>query len=159
VPFCQRNKSSISIVPTFQELFQNPINISIKEEKNQIVEFVWNKETKKRERIQDVVEVVSSNTFASIQQVSEDNLKELLVSILHLCIQMKRSKWEICQNKKWKKENWNKQTTNSPNENCNLIWISVSMRFTLSNNFINNSLYLILTSAIALAERKCRHYT
>jgi hypothetical protein len=34
------SKSSISIVPTFQELFQNPINISIKEEKNQIVEFV-----------------------------------------------------------------------------------------------------------------------
>jgi hypothetical protein len=42
---------------------------------------------KQRERIQDVVEVVSSNTFASIQQVSEDNLKEFLVSILHLCIQ------------------------------------------------------------------------
>jgi hypothetical protein len=45
-----------------------------------------------RERIQDVVEVVSSNTFASIQQVSEDNLKEFLVSILCLCIQMKKSK-------------------------------------------------------------------
>jgi hypothetical protein len=42
---------------------------------------------KQKERIQDVVEVVSSNTFASIQQVSEDNLKEFLVSILHLCIQ------------------------------------------------------------------------
>jgi hypothetical protein len=40
-----------------------------------------------KERIQDVVEVVSSNTFASIQQVSEDNLKEFLVSILCLCIQ------------------------------------------------------------------------
>jgi hypothetical protein len=43
-------------------------------------------ENKRRERIQDVVEVVSSNTFASIQQVSEDNLKEFLVSILCLCI-------------------------------------------------------------------------
>jgi prenyltransferase beta subunit len=43
--------------------------------------------TKQREwKIQDVVEVVSSNTFASIQQVSEDNLKESLVSILCLCI-------------------------------------------------------------------------
>jgi hypothetical protein len=41
----------------------------------------------KRKGIQDVVEVVSSNTFASIQQVSEDNLKEFLVSILCLCIQ------------------------------------------------------------------------
>jgi hypothetical protein len=50
VPFCQRNKSSISIVPTLYKLFQNPINIPIKEEKNQIVEFVWNKETKKRKR-------------------------------------------------------------------------------------------------------------
>jgi hypothetical protein len=40
----------------------------------------------------DVVEVVSSNTFASIQQVSEDNLKEFLVSILCLYIQMKKSK-------------------------------------------------------------------
>jgi hypothetical protein len=38
--------------------------------------------------------------------------------------------------------------------------IFVMMRFTSCNNFINNnSLYLILTSAIALAERKCRHYT
>jgi tRNA A37 threonylcarbamoyladenosine dehydratase len=44
------------------------------------------KTNKKRERIQDVVEVVCSNTFASIQQVSEDNLKEFLVSILDLCI-------------------------------------------------------------------------
>jgi hypothetical protein len=46
----------------------------------------------KRKGIQDVVEVVSSNTFASIQQVSEDNLKEFLVSILCLCIQIKKSK-------------------------------------------------------------------
>jgi hypothetical protein len=45
------------------------------------------KTNKKEKRIQDVVEVVSSNTFASIQQVSEDNLKEFLVSILCLCIQ------------------------------------------------------------------------
>jgi hypothetical protein len=51
-----------------------------------------NKQNKTKKRIQDVVEVVSSNTFASIQQVSEDNLKVLLVSILHLCIQMKKSK-------------------------------------------------------------------
>jgi hypothetical protein len=43
-------------------------------------------ENKRRERIQDVVEVVSSNTFASIQQVSEDNLMEFSVSILCLCI-------------------------------------------------------------------------
>jgi predicted peroxiredoxin len=50
------------------------------------------KQKTKEERIQDVVEVVSSNTFASIQQVSEDNLKEFLVSILCLCIQMKKSK-------------------------------------------------------------------
>jgi hypothetical protein len=49
-------------------------------------------ENEKRNRIRDVVEVLSSNTFASIQQVSEDNLKEFLVSILHLCIQMKKSK-------------------------------------------------------------------
>jgi aspartyl-tRNA synthetase len=41
----------------------------------------------------------------------------------------------------------NKQT-NSPNENQGLFWINVSVRFTLRNNFINNSLYLILTSAI-----------
>jgi hypothetical protein len=47
---------------------------------------------KKKGRIQDVVEVVSSNTFASIQQVSEDNLKEFLVSILCLCIQIKKTK-------------------------------------------------------------------
>jgi hypothetical protein len=40
---------------------------------------VWNEKTKIT-RIQDVVEVVSSNTFASIQQVSEDNLKGFLVS-------------------------------------------------------------------------------
>jgi hypothetical protein len=51
-------------------------------------------ETKNKERIQDVVEVVSSNTFASIQQVSEDNLKEFLVSILCLCIQIKMIKNE-----------------------------------------------------------------
>jgi hypothetical protein len=43
--------------------------------------------TTKEKRMQDVVEVVSSNTFASIQQVSEDNVKEFLVSILCLCIQ------------------------------------------------------------------------
>jgi hypothetical protein len=42
---------------------------------------------KQRAKIQDVAEVVSSNTFSSIQQVSEDNLKEFLVSILCLCIQ------------------------------------------------------------------------
>jgi F0F1-type ATP synthase gamma subunit len=39
-----------------------------------------------RERIQDVVEVLSSNTFASIQRVSEDNLKEFLVSRTDPCI-------------------------------------------------------------------------
>jgi hypothetical protein len=52
------------------------------------------KKTKNRKkRIQDVVWVVSSNnTFASTQQVSEDNLKEFLVSILCLCIQIKKSK-------------------------------------------------------------------
>jgi endonuclease/exonuclease/phosphatase (EEP) superfamily protein YafD len=44
------------------------------------------RETKQKDKIQDVVEVVSSNTFASTQQVSEDNLKEFLVPILHLCI-------------------------------------------------------------------------
>jgi hypothetical protein len=42
---------------------------------------------KQRERIQDVVEVVSSNTFASILEVSEDNLSESLVSRNCLCIQ------------------------------------------------------------------------
>jgi hypothetical protein len=49
---------------------------------------VLNKTNKRKtkERIQDVVEVVSSNTFASTLEVPEDNLKEFLVSILHLCI-------------------------------------------------------------------------
>jgi hypothetical protein len=37
---------------------------------------------KNRERIQDVVKVVSSSTSASIQQVSEDNLKELFRNTL-----------------------------------------------------------------------------
>jgi hypothetical protein len=41
---------------------------------------------KERERIQDVVEVVCSNTFASIDEVSQDNHLELLVSILDLCL-------------------------------------------------------------------------
>jgi hypothetical protein len=44
----------------------------------------------KRETVQDVVEVVSSNTFASIQQVSEDNLKEFLVSRSCFCILEKK---------------------------------------------------------------------
>jgi hypothetical protein len=106
-------------VPTFDKLFQNPINISIKEETNQIIKMLmlWNEEKQKIEnkkqqkekRIQDVVEVVSSNTFASIQQVSEDNLKEFLVLILCLCIQIKKSKWESLSNEK-RKERELKQT-------------------------------------------------
>jgi hypothetical protein len=81
------------IVPTLNKLFQNPTNISKSRKKNiNSLSFCQSNEknktkTKQRERIQDVVEVVSSNTFASIQQVSEDNLKEFLVSILCLCIQ------------------------------------------------------------------------
>jgi hypothetical protein len=67
-------------------LFQNSLRTS--EGENQQKNFFLNKQ---RERIQDVVEVVSSNTFALIQQVSEDNLKEFLVSILCLCIQLKQS--------------------------------------------------------------------
>jgi hypothetical protein len=39
---------------------------------------------REKKRIQDVVQAFSSNTIASIQQVSEDNLKEFLVSILCL---------------------------------------------------------------------------
>jgi hypothetical protein len=77
-----RNEKFVTL-PTFHKSFQNPINISIKEETNQIVELICVCEMKKQ-KIQDVVEVVSSNTFASIQQVSEDNLKEFLVSILCL---------------------------------------------------------------------------
>jgi hypothetical protein len=56
--------------------------------------------TNMKRRIQDVVEVLSSNTFASIQQVSEDNLKEFLVSILCLCIKMKKSKMRSLSNEK-----------------------------------------------------------
>jgi hypothetical protein len=37
------------------------------------------------ERIQDVVEVAFSSTFALTLAVSEDNLKEFLVSILWSC--------------------------------------------------------------------------
>jgi hypothetical protein len=40
----------------------------------------------KKKKIQDVVEVVPSNTFASVVEVSEENLKELLVPIFCLCI-------------------------------------------------------------------------
>jgi hypothetical protein len=43
---------------------------------------------RRRERIQDVDQDLSSNTFPSIVEEMEDNLLELLVSILHLCIEI-----------------------------------------------------------------------
>jgi hypothetical protein len=55
---------------------------------------------KREKRIQDVVEVVSSNTFASIQQVSEDNLKEFWVSNRYLCIQNENIKMRSLSNEK-----------------------------------------------------------
>jgi hypothetical protein len=52
----------------------------MKEETDRIVELICNEMKKqKTKRIQDVVEVVPSNTFSSIQQVSEHNSKVFLV--------------------------------------------------------------------------------
>jgi hypothetical protein len=65
---------------------------------------------KRKKRIQDVVEVVSSNTFASIQQVFEDNLKESLVSILCLCIQKSKNQNERKRKLKQTNKQTNKQT-------------------------------------------------
>jgi predicted peroxiredoxin len=94
--YAKKTISVDSTVPTLYKLFQNPINISNqgrnKSNHSVVCHVVKSTNKMKRKRIQDVVEVVSSNTFASVLQVSEDNLKEFLVSILCLCIQTKKSK-------------------------------------------------------------------
>jgi hypothetical protein len=71
------------------------------------------KQRRERRRIQDVVEVVFSNTFASVLQVFEDNLKEFLVSILCLCIQIKNEKIKmrsLSNERERKRIETNKQT-------------------------------------------------
>jgi hypothetical protein len=97
-----------------------------------------NKQNEKRKRIQDVVEVVSSNnTFASIQQVSEDNLKELLCQSLISVFKNEKIEMRVCQMKvkvKIELKQTNKQT-NTPNENCNLIWIECQHEVHIEKQF------------------------
>jgi hypothetical protein len=88
------------------------------------------------ERIQVSHSGLSSNTIASIQQVSEDNLKEFLVSILHPCIY---SQTNYCKCVVHVKKRCEKQILiiDLPNFHSNIKHVFVFVRFTLCNNFIN----------------------